>query len=216
MIKHLRQIARDIKELLLAFVAIITKQIFVRRKGLQRLSMGNYALYQRICTHVIGKYDMRVIDVGANDGWFSNIIYAFVPKASILAFEPLVSQKENINKLMRKGRDFVFKPLVVGDARGSMTLHESSTDGLSSLREQIVGAYDHDFNTTITHSYLVDVTTLDHELDHEKKDIFLKIDVQGYEMEVLRGAENLFKKEQIGFVLVELCTQKNMLANLSI
>jgi hypothetical protein len=52
---------------------------------------------------------------------------------------------------------------------------------------------------------------MDNEVDeetipHNAENIFLKVDTQGFEMEVLRGAKNLLEKGKIKIIFIELCT----------
>ena len=64
----------------------------------------------------------------------------------------------------------------------------------------------HEEGIELVDSYDVDVAKLDDELKNIKKDIFLKLDVQGFEKEVLDGAKELFANKKIKILMIELMT----------
>lgn len=177
--------------------------------GTQYLSKGNFRFYRHLCKHVIDEKTDLIVDVGANDGWFARSVYRFLPHARILSFEPLQSQESSLRKLARKcGPSYNYVLKAVGSVPCTATIIEHRTSGLSSLRP-LASKYQYDprhYNTDVVDQYSVSVTTLDDELRQSSGPIVLKIDTQGYEMEVLQGASRLFERNQIRAVVVEMCT----------
>ncbi|MBU3637557.1 FkbM family methyltransferase [Polynucleobacter sp. es-MAR-4] len=137
-----------------------------------------------------------IVDVGANKGQFALACRVWAPNARIISFEPL--------KIPAK----IFKTLFDGDAKVSLyevaigpqiqrsVIHISEHEDSSSLLpigpNQIAL-----FPGTIEKGMAeVDVAPLSSCLMSEeiKSPAMLKLDVQGYEMEALKGCESLIEK----------------------
>jgi FkbM family methyltransferase len=212
MLEKIKQPLRDLREHFWSARDLLKKQLFVSKKKLRRISMGNYLLYSRLAAHILSKNDFTIVDVGANDGWFAYIIFSFAPKARVISYEPLPTHNNDLYLLAESNPNFKYHNKAVGDKKDRKTLYEMSTDGLSSIKEKVSGAYDDTFEAKVVNKYDVDVVTLDSEFAHvlnvagDSKKLLIKIDVQGYEKEVLLGAEKLFKSEKIACIIIELCT----------
>jgi FkbM family methyltransferase len=151
---------------------------------------------------------MTVVDVGANHGLFSLEALVHVGRnARIHAFEPAPDTRAVlIDNLAANGQHGIrVFPQALGAAPGTARLRvHRGFSGLNTLA-------DHDI--TWNHRRLaadaivdVPVTTLDAHaaaegLDHVD---FLKIDVEGFEPAVLRGAADLLRTRRVRWVLVEI------------
>ncbi|MEM9585944.1 MAG: FkbM family methyltransferase [Planctomycetota bacterium] len=131
------------------------------------------------------------VDVGANIGEFSISVALQHRDAAVVAFEP----NSKVRHLLCRNRDLndlsnlhVF-PDAVGDVNGSRMLYQSDDTMLSSLT-----AFSDRHQPTET----VSVVTLDTLVAEQKlKSIdVLKIDVEGNEFNVLRGAVNAIRRFQ--------------------
>jgi FkbM family methyltransferase len=131
-----------------------------------------------------------VFDVGANSGDYSAEILKINPMVSVHAFEP---DPEPYAKL--KEFPLVANNIALGEKRGIKTLYRASKSAHNSFYPLESG------RTPIA----VNVTTLDAYC--EKRGIhhidFLKIDVEGYEFFVLKGAEKLLKRQGIDYIQFE-------------
>ena len=136
-----------------------------------------------------------IVDVGANRGQFAREALDLFPNACIHCFEPLPEMSRSLRQWaadLGHGRVFVHQ-VAVGDELGRLTMHEHVDHSpSSSLLERTKLATELFPQTSRTAACEVDVVTLDHwaeqESVHEVAPILLKIDVQGYESAVLRGA----------------------------
>lgn len=141
-----------------------------------------------------------VLDVGASSGQFAVFAAARWPRARIVSFEPIPAAQARYAAAMR-GRA-VLHPVAVGAAPGRATLHVAAADDSSSLlpiTERQIASYP---GTQEQHTLEVDVVTLDDHLDRDlPAPWLLKIDVQGFELEVLRGATATL--ERVGQIYVE-------------
>ncbi len=145
--------------------------------------------------------DVRtVLDVGASRGQFAlHAAYRF-PDATILCFEPLPQSREALNKVL--GERVRVYPTAVGAEAGTAQINVSAQDDSSSLLP--IGARQvAEFPGTGPETTLdVNVITIDSVVtDDLAGPILLKIDVQGFELDVLRGATNVL--ERIDEIFVE-------------
>lgn len=128
-----------------------------------------------------------VIDVGAYRGHVSKVFNHLFPEAEIFAFEP----SDEILK-MKKNDNITMVRLAVGDRVGTSNLYETSFRPASSLLH--FGSFYNGIFKMINKKK-INVTTLDVYFKNKKfrKHTLLKIDTQGMEGAVLRGAENILK-----------------------
>jgi FkbM family methyltransferase len=142
-----------------------------------------------------------VIDAGANKGqfaWFASKLWPSVP---IHAFEPLTGPRKKLRAVM--GPRAVIHPLALGDADAELEFHLASRLDSSSLLA-VGEKQSRIFGVTPTVSEIVSVRRLDSMLSASdlQAPTLLKIDVQGYEFEVLRGMGAL--AASIAWVYVEV------------
>ena len=134
------------------------------------------------------------VDVGANIGAYT-ILASKCVKANSISFEPLPGTVErlkdqiNINNI----NDFVdIRNKGVGDKKGEFFFtNNKDTMNKVSLAENIENATK------------VEVTTLDSELDKNKK-YFIKIDVEGFEFNVLQGGGEILSSPNTIALIIEL------------
>jgi FkbM family methyltransferase len=140
-----------------------------------------------------------VIDVGANKGQFSSFAAARWPNARIIAFEPLPRPAERYRRLL--GRRATLHACALGSAPGRLDMHVASRDDSSSLLS--LG----DRQKSLFRMDEVAVVPVEvHRLDEILAGVvtapaLLKIDVQGYEFEVLQGLGSL--AQAIEWIYVE-------------
>lgn len=151
-------------------------------------------------TPLAGIAPATVIDVGANKGQFSAFASREWPQAAIHAFEPIPDQADRYQAVMN-GRATLHRCALAAEA-GEMTLHMASRADSSSLlplSEEQKRLFHMDEVGTIT----VPVARLDTLLSptQVRAPALLKIDVQGFEYEVLRGIAGLVP--QIRWIYVE-------------
>lgn len=129
-----------------------------------------------------------VIDVGASRGQFSLFAATRFPQARIISFEPQAGPMSELKALL--GDRVETHAVAVGSASGSATMNVSRSDDSSSLLEIGAGQRRVFPGTDKVDTLDVDVTTLDAALDQApiRRPCLLKIDVQGLELEVLKGA----------------------------
>lgn len=145
-----------------------------------------------------------VLDVGAHKGEFSSTIRALFPHARIYAFEPLPDCCAMLSNRMRKGGCFQAFPVAIGKTHEQITLWRSRYAKSSSVLTMAV-LHKESFPWSAENTPIrVQQRALDEYLEQLQLDekVLLKIDVQGYEAQVLRGATELLKR--VTCVLLEV------------
>jgi len=163
-------------------------------------------LIPQICSY-INEEDYIFIDVGANKGVISERVKLYLRNIEIIAYEPQLNCSDALKSMENNHNNFTFIDKAIGSSPGSLEFHNYENHGLSSIKPLINDMYaNHNEGNALVSTNYVDVTTLDHELRDISKKIFLKIDVQGFEKEVLEGSKELFRRKQIHLVMIELMT----------
>jgi FkbM family methyltransferase len=135
---------------------------------------------------------MTVIDVGANVGIHTAIAARSVaPGGTVYGFEPVPENFEILvgNLARNQLTNVVVEQLAVGDEAGRSTIYlEDHSIGTHSLLRSD--------NSNLAHSLSVAITTLDGYFvdDMPDKVNLLKIDVEGYEPNVLKGATGVLER----------------------
>lgn len=141
-----------------------------------------------------------VLDVGASRGQFALFAAKRFPHARIVSFEPQPGPMAELTEVLGERVERV--PLALGSAPGTATMNISRRDDSSSLLP--IGTNQRKVfpGTESIDTLEVEVTTLDEALPEPLvRPCLLKIDVQGLELEVLKGATKILG--QVDEALVE-------------
>lgn len=141
-----------------------------------------------------------VIDVGANIGQFGVLLREAGYKNKIISFEPLKDSYVTLQKRCAKYKKWDCFPYGVGSEKGKLKINVSRNKVSSSILEVTSLSTVADEQTTFESSSTIEIITLDEFLKdklNSEKSIYLKIDVQGFELEVLKGSLELLKNIKI-------------------
>jgi len=128
-----------------------------------------------------------VIDVGASHGQFALFAVTEFPDARVISFEPLAEPVADLRELL--GDRVEIHQTAVGAESGRVRINVSGHDDSSSVLK--IGEQQRQVfpGTATVEVRDTPITTLDAVLDKPiARPALLKIDVQGTELEVLRGA----------------------------
>lgn len=144
-------------------------------------------------------YDIDlIIDVGADVGNYGSQMRSLKYKNKILSFEPILSSYKHLLKKKSKDSLWFAENIALGDVNEERIFHIANNDGRSSsLREMLSAHVEAAPHAAIVRQEKVQVRRLDdlsYPVLHDAKRVFMKIDTQGYEMEVLKGSENYLQK----------------------
>lgn len=140
------------------------------------------------------------LDVGAHEADVSKMAISFFPNATIYMVEPLEEmrpQLENFCKKNPKSRLFNF---AVGAENSKQELNIFNDLGWSGFMDNDVQAQYKKKSRT------VEIRTIDDLIRNKEMEIpdLVKLDVQGFELEVLKGASSLFGKTELFIMEVSL------------
>ena len=143
---------------------------------------------------VLSGLDCRtVVDIGANRGQFALVARQCQPHARVISFEPLPAAAAKFRAVFADDDRVTLHEVAIGPVPGKATLHISRRDDSSSLL-LITSAQVALFpGTEEMATAIVRVAPLREFilLPDIMTPALLKLDVQGYELEALRGCEDL-------------------------
>ena len=149
-----------------------------------------------------------ILDVGANKGQFALRLLKNNFEGNIMSFEPLNEEYEMLKKLSSKRKNWkVARRCALGDINKIKKFHISGNRESSSLLKILRKHTDLRPDSKTIKIEKINVERLDNfkrEISKLEKNLLLKIDTQGSEIDVLKGAGNLIKNIKCLFVEVSL------------
>jgi FkbM family methyltransferase len=136
-----------------------------------------------------------VFDVGANAGQSALKYRKSFPKATIYSFEPVAATYRALVSATRHESCIIAVPRGMGRKPGSVQINVNEMSVISSIAHYRPG----DISETI------DIDTVSHFAGSNGIDKidFLKIDTEGYELDVLEGARPLLQQRRIRCIQLE-------------
>jgi len=144
-----------------------------------------------------------VADIGANKGQFALVARECIPTVRIISFEPLPGPAAKYRSVFSDDKKAALHEVAIGNERGRRAMHVSKRNDSSSLlsitnlQDQLFPGTAEIGNTEIQLALLRDYL----KASDIEPPAMLKIDVQGYELSVLQGCEDIVSKFE--FVYVE-------------
>lgn len=178
-------------------IKILGQPLTISEKETIGKSLSHFGVYDLALTETIWRLTETgdsVADIGANLGYFS-LVFAHRVGAygRVHCFEPHPLLQKKWQNHLRKWPQCKLYPVALSSVQGEMKLSIpkdfSNNEGIASL-EKIDGA----------EQIQVRVSTLDQSLNGQAVEI-IKIDVEGHEMEVFKGAVQALKS--VKYVLFE-------------
>ena len=159
-------------------------------------SIARTGVYELVVTELLLRLAARgetAVDVGANIGYMTSVLSAGVgPTGRVIAFEPHPVIAARLRANSASWKSVSVREKAVSDRTGTATLAEPP--GFSSNQGTAMLASDG--------SLRVELTTLDDELGDDTVGV-LKLDVEGHELEALRGAQALLRAARIRDIAFE-------------
>jgi len=156
--------------------------------------------------HVAATVDLRqpvVLDIGANHGDYARAATAaFGPAATVYAFEPASAAFEHLVEVAGAVPQIVPVRLALSDASGDVELYaDEPGSGLASLIDRDLTHV----GLEMKHVERVAASTLDAFCASRGIDrvALVKVDVEGAELAVLRGAGQMLERDAIDFIQFE-------------
>ena len=188
----------------------LTKEIikkFFHSLGLdiRRLSPSSNHILQLLKSCESFDIDM-IFDIGANKGQFASELRSMGFKGKIVSFEPLASEHLQLTKVAHNDPLWtVHERTAIGDVDGQIEINISGNSVSSSILPMLNSHSDVSKKSKYIGKISAPIHRLDTVIDgylENKNKYFIKIDTQGFEWQVLDGAEKSLKNS-IG-ILCEL------------
>jgi len=145
-----------------------------------------------------------IIDIGANKGQFALICRHFCKQAKIYSFDPLPNIDQTYKKILKK--NCFFYNCAIGPKRKKTFLNISNKNDSSSILEITKNQNKIFKGTEYVGKLPIKMKKLSDCLDLKdiKLKCLLKIDVQGFELETLKGCQPFLQKVQ--YIYIECST----------
>jgi FkbM family methyltransferase len=174
---------------------------FLRQTGLTKISrwfISNTEYekdYEKALLTQIKETDV-IFDIGANRGLFTKKFLELTPKGKVFAFEPVPASQQILFRLKTLYNNLVIYPVAVGSTKCIMPMRIGK-DNLNATSSLQINKGEDDL--------MVDVETLD-DIIEETQSVpnVLKIDVEGFELEVLKGMTTNIKNKLVRVIGIEV------------
>ncbi len=172
---------------------------------------------------IITTNDVNLIfDIGANSGQFGKELRKNGYSGKIVSFEPLSKQYEKLSNVAKNDKFWQIVPrCAVGDNDGNIEINIAGNSGASSSILEMLNTHINAApNTRNIGSETVPIIKLDSissQYISENDIIFIKIDTQGYEDQVITGGIETIKKAavlQLELSLVELYQDQKLFSEM--
>jgi FkbM family methyltransferase len=160
---------------------------------------------EKVLEKILNRTPVVVFDVGANTGEYAVVLGKAFPMAAIYCFEPLPNNfktldrntagLKTINIMTALGKEEGYVSFSVGkdNPDGSMaTIYKETLENIFTFVGDIYTVPGIPMTTIDSYSYEL-IKTID----------FLKIDVEGHELEILKGATKMIAENRINIIQFE-------------
>jgi len=156
-------------------------------------------------TKILKREPNLIFDVGANTGEYAKKLIQRFKNCTIHCFEPVIA---NYNSLLKNvpDKNVICHHLALGKQEGSIKLFKGANDLDGSMITAYKATIENIFISVgkITDTIECQLSTIDSICNEQIKEIdFLKIDVEGHELEVLKGAAKMIKDNKINIIQFE-------------
>ena len=144
-----------------------------------------------------------VIDIGSNKGQFVLLIEKLFNNKVIYSFEPIYESLKKQKNFFKYKKNLFFYNIGLGNEKSKKIINITNRIDSSSFLKVNQNEYKND-DYIIKEEREISMNTLDEVMINEqiKEPILIKIDVQGFELEVLKGGVNFLKKTK--FIIIEV------------
>lgn len=142
-----------------------------------------------------------LIDCGANRGQYVENLKKEGWKGRVFSFEPLRDEYSELSEKAAADPDWTAYHFALGEEEASMEIHVAGNSYSSSLLDFRSEFTDLRPDAKPTETQVINVRSLDEVIATESLDmdgpVMMKLDVQGFELSVLRGAAEFLKQVSI-------------------
>jgi FkbM family methyltransferase len=142
-----------------------------------------------------------IIDVGFHDGTSTRELLAIRPMATVYGFDPSRFAKETYEMGMKSDPRVRFNNCAVASRPGVLTLHDYGNMCNSLVKRR-------ELPHTVATTYEVPVITLDDFCESAglNRVSLLKVDAEGYDLDVLEGGHRMLSSERVDIFVFEFAS----------
>jgi FkbM family methyltransferase len=193
----------EIKPRLRSSVLVRSVREFV--KGIENISETPF---KSIIRNLNESRVTSVLDVGANVGQFGLDVRRYGFEGLIVSYEPVRETFESLSQTTKQHQPWKAFQIGLGAAESERTINISGNAGLSSSILEMGSLHLENFpgSATVAKQDIL-VSTIDKQLEVlglRPEEIVLKMDVQGFEAEVLQGASQSLSKIPLCYLEVSI------------
>jgi len=157
-----------------------------------RYNKGTNALLRRKA--ILERYSIDlIIDVGANTGIYGKEMREIGYRRRIVSFEPLSDAFEKLSIAANSDAQWQVKNFALGAEKTKHCINISANSHSSSILDILETHTRAEASASYIGKQEIEINTLDsvfNDIYKKEKEILLKIDTQGFELNVLKGAKN--------------------------
>lgn len=146
---------------------------------------------------IIDHYKIDLLfDIGANTGQFGELMRTLSYKGEIISFEPLKDAFSKLERIAQKDKNWKAQNYALGDTNSTSYINIAG----NSVSSSILDMKDKHIENAPESKYIgkqeISIKMLNSVFNNfysENKNVMLKIDTQGFEKQVLLGADSILK-----------------------
>ena len=137
-----------------------------------------------------------IYDIGANRGFYTQRFLEKTPEGKVFAFEPVPECNQVIQQLSSKYSHLILTRMAVGSSKGVVPM-SIGTDDLNATSTIKSNKNENDI--------MVEIDTIDNIVaKNNSVPNVLKIDVEGFELEVIQGMNETLKNSRVQVIAMEI------------
>ena len=176
------------------FPRALLEKLSQRLRRAEKISSRTKSYFRRL--EQIAQFH-TVVDVGAHIGEFATSCAVCLPGVPIHCFEPLPACQESLQTLSARYEMITVHPFALGEVEGSIKINQNDYRPSSSILAMMDRHRELWPKTMHGHVIEGQIRRLDSFNALFEEPLLLKLDVQGYEKHVLRGAEAVLNKAAV-------------------
>jgi FkbM family methyltransferase len=173
--------------------------------------MSTWSTPLEIVRRTVGRSDGTIFDIGANVGNMMELYRVMFERPVIHAFEPQPEIYAELERRFKAVEGVTLNRTALGDRRGTATMYQNSDPATSSLLPlHPRSSWADELKLTQRGTIDVPLDTVDHycaERGIGAIDL-MKIDIQGFEPDCLRGAVGMLERHAIRVIQAEVVTHR--------